>query len=366
MANQRPTTPSSQNSPYYYGGGGTASTPKIKAGAGMGSFPGFTAPTSTLPIYTDPTRSAKNPFEFTGGASATDQLYKDFPNLIGAAPSINPQKALQDYLSGDQIRRGQIAALNAQLGSSWATDVISRARNLELQYGGTPRDAAGNPLDLGQFGGTAPLGFQAGDEAAPELGQSLASALLDPTLLQNASENRFSALATIARQLQGRDAAAKALYSGGGVAQSMAEHQVQANEATQQAANTFTSGLADLMSGWLGNYNTATGALGGYNQDAYNRMMGLIQIGAIDPFGTNAAAAAERERQYQLQLAMLRQSEQRQDEVTNPEPDQPQPLTPADWTYSGPATVPQPAPLSRGMKVGVPKKSPYYYGGGVW
>lgn len=395
-------TISSANSPYYYGGGGgqpqqsLASTiAKSKpsnpfqltpTAAGMSQMPGFTAPLSTIKPYTDPNRSMANPTEFPGGQTATDQLYKDFPDLIGYNPVPNAQGILTNYLQGDQIRAGQIAALNAQLGSSWATDVLGQAKNLEIAYGGVPKDAAGNPLDLGQFGGTGPLGFSTGGEAAPVLGSSLGSTLLDPQTLASAQGNKFSALATIANKLAGANAAARAGYSGGAIAQIMAEHQQQADASAQDQANQFSTNLAGLYSNWLGNYNTASGALGGYNQDAYNRMMGLIQTGAIDPFGTNAAAAARQAAQTRAILDALRASQQPQDggggggggpdggdggiPIGMTQPIQaPTPFPGYQGTGAGgftgsttsPAVVMPVQPSATATKK---SKSPYYYGGG--
>lgn len=214
--------------------------------------------------------------------------------------SIDPQRAIREYLMNDQIRSGQIAQINAGLSSSWATGPIAKARQMELTMGAAPRGPTGQPLDLSQFGGTGPLGFSTRYDAngnplpGDPLGESLANALLDPSLLQSAQENKFSVLAQIAAKLQGENAAARAAYRGGAYAQIAAEHQAAADQETQTQYNNFTDALSGLYSDWLGNFNTAAGQVGQYNQDAFGRMMQMLQSNPdFDPFGTKAAAAAK-------------------------------------------------------------------------
>jgi len=393
-------TTSSVNSPYYYGGGGIASASVTQqpskpiaspfkltpAAAGMSQLPGFTQTglgTGGSSPYTDPNRSAANPYNFPGGQTETDQLYKDYPGLIGA-PTIDPQTAIKNYLQNDAIRVGQIQALNAGLSSNWATSVLSPAQQYELQYGGAPRDASGNLMTAGMFG-EGPTGFVTNlGDAAPSLGQSLGSALLDPTLVANAQGNKFSALAQIADQLRNKNAASLARYGAygntGAIAQSQANNQLQANQAQQDAANTFLGNLNTLYGNFLGNLQTAGGQWGQYNQDAFTRMMNLIQNSDFDPFGSKAAAAA---------AAAARAAQQPQYSpqpgdtdagwggyadnpdiglgLTQPIPDAPTYYAPYQGQGAGGFTGSTTAPA-----VVMPKKStslrssPYYYGGGEW
>lgn len=244
-----------------------------------------------MPGFTQPNLGLGGKSPYTNPNPTTPYQPGVWNSAAGGVPATgDPQAAINQYLRNDPIRVGQITALNEQLRSRWATDVLSKARNAELFFGAAPRDPTGNALNLSQFGSTGPLGFVLGGdlgEQAPPLGDSLAATLLDSTLLSQAAGNRFSVINEIGRQLAGRNAAALASTHGGGAYEQLkAEHGLGAERAIQEGANQFLSVLNDLYSGWLGNLESAQGQYTGYGTDSFNRMMQLIANNVIDPFGT--------------------------------------------------------------------------------